>query len=233
MTAMEKAPMRQFGRRQRRRRLRRRGFTLLETMLTLVIVSVGVAAVFDSYSAFTIANEWSSRTATAELLANEIREFTRHLPRHDPVTGLELDEDSGVVYGWGLEPGEVEPTDIDDIDDLDGLSFVYSGANLENMEMPGPIDAAGNVVEQYVLNSTDRASGEDVQFGWVQTIRVTKVDPFDYAEELGAGFFEPPVGTFPGRAAGDYPLRITVTVGYQGMFDAEPDQVTTLSWIVP
>ncbi len=225
--------MRNFGRRQRRRLARRRGFTLLETMLTLVIVSVGVAAVFDSYGAFTVANQWSSRTATAELLANEIREFTRTLPRHDPVTGLDLDEDSGDVYGWGLEPGEVEATDVDDIDDLDGISFVWSGADLQNSEMPGPIDAAGNVIEQYVLNSVDRASGDDVQFGWVQTITVDKVSPFDYAEVLEPGFDEPADGDFRGRDVDDYPLRITVTVGYQGMFDAEPDTITTLSWIVP
>lgn len=219
---------------QRPRRHTRRsgGFTLLETMLTLVIISVGVAAVFDSYSAFTIANEWSSRTATAELLANEIREFTRDLPRHDPVTGLSVGA-GGIVYGWGLEAGEVNPGDIDDLDDLDGLRFVFSGANLANDEMPGPIDAAGNVINQYVLNGTDRTSGDAVQFGWVQTISVTKVNPFDYADELAVTFSEDPSGDFNGRRVDQYPLRITVSVGYQGLFDAEPDNITTTSWIVP
>ncbi len=211
---------------------RQGGFTLLETMLTLVIISIGVAAVFDSYSAFTIANEWSSRTATAELLANEIREFTRELPRHDPVTGLSIGA-GGIVYGWGLEPGEVNPTDIDDIDDLDGLRFVFSGADLANGEMPGPIDAAGNVVNQYVLNGTDRASGDAVQFGWVQTISVSKVNPFDYAEELDVTFSEDPSGDFKGRRVDQYPLRITVSVAYQGLYDAEPDNIATMSWIVP
>ena len=222
-----------FGRRQRRRLAKRRGFTLLETMLTLVIVTVGVAAVFDSYSAFTIANEWSSRTATAELLANEIREFTRALPRHDPVSGLGYDDDAAAVYGWGLEPGEVEATDIDDIDDLDGLTFIYSGANLANLEMPGPIDAGGNIVDQYIIDSVDTASGDAIQFGWVQTITVSKVNPFDYAEVLATGFSEDPDGDFRGREVGDYPLRISVTVGYQGWDDAEANDITTLSWIVP
>ena len=225
--------MHTFGRRQRRRLAKRRGFTLLETMLTLVIVTVGVAAVFDSYSAFTIANEWSSRTATAELLANEIREFTRTLPRHDPVTGLDLDSDAATVYGWGLEPGEVLATDIDDIDDLDGISFIYSGADLQNLEMPGPIDAGGNVIDQYIINSVDRASGDPVQFGWIQTIAVTKVHPFDYAQVLDADYSEEANGDFRGRDVDDYPLRITVTVGYQGSFDAEARDITTLSWIVP
>lgn len=224
--------MHTMARTTRRKARHRRGFTLLETMLTLVIVSIGVAAVFDSYSAFTIANEWSSRTATAELLANEIREFTRDLPRHDPVTGLSIGA-GNIVYGWGLEPGEVSPTDIDDLDDLDGLTFIFSGADLENGEMEGPIDAAGNVVNQYVINSTDRASGDDVVFGWTQTITVTKVDPFDYADEIDVGFFEDASGSFKGRRVDQYPLRITVTVGYQGAFDAEPDNVTSLSWIVP
>lgn len=216
----------------RRRPRGHRGFTLLETMLTLVIISIGVAAVFESYGAFTIANEWSSRTATAELLANEIREYTRNLPRHDPVTGLGVGA-GGVVYGWGLEPGEVNPGDIDDLDDLDGLTFVFSGADLDNDEMPGPIDAAGNVIDQYVLNSTDRASGESVQFGWVQSVTVTKVNPFDYAEELDVAFSEDASGSFRGRRVDQYPLRITVTIGYQGMFDPEPETVTSLSWIVP
>jgi len=216
----------------RRHARRSGGFTLLETMLTLVIVSIGVAAVFDSYSAFTIANQWSSRTGTAELLANEIREFTRTLPRHDPVTGLSVGA-GGIVYGWGLESGEVNPGDIDDIDDLDGLRFVFSGADLANDEMPGPIDAAGNVIDQYVLNGTDRASGDAVQFGWVQTISVTKVNPFDYAEELDVTYSEDPSGDFKGRRVDQYPLRITVSVGYQGLYDAEPQNVTSLSWIVP
>jgi prepilin-type N-terminal cleavage/methylation domain-containing protein len=230
---METHPMNTFGRRQRRRLAKRRGFTLLETMLTLVIVTVGVAAVFDSYSAFTIANEWSSRTATAELLANEIREFTRTLPRHDPVTGLDVDDDAATVYGWGLEPGEILATDIDDIDDLDGIRFIYSGADLQNLEMPGPIDAGGNVVDQYIINSVDRASGDAVQFGWIQTVTVTKVHPFDYAEVLDADFSEDADGDFRGRDADDYPLRISVTVGYQGSFDADAQDITTLSWIVP
>lgn len=220
------------ARKVRRASRSRGGFTLLETMLTLVIISIGVAAVFDSYSAFTIANEWSSRTATAELLANEIREFTRELPRHDPVTGLSVGA-GGIVYGWGLEPGEINPTDIDDIDDLDGLQFVFSGADLANDEMPGPIDAAGNVIDQYVLNGTDRASGDNVQFGWVQSISVTKVDPFDYAEELDVTFSEDPDGDFRGRRVDQYPLKITVSVAYQGLYDAEPENITSLSWIVP
>lgn len=210
----------------------RGGFTLLETMLTLVIISIGVAAVFESYGAFTVANEWSSRTATAELLANEIREYTRTLPRHDPVTGLS-EGPGGVVIGWGLEPGEVEPGDIDDLDDLDGVTFVFSGANLDSGEMPGPIDAAGNVIDQYVIEALDNASGENVRFGWVQSVEVVKVSPFDYAEELDVGFSEDASGSFKGRRVDQYPLRITVTIGYQGMFDAEPETVTSLSWIVP
>ena len=212
---------------------RARGFTMLETMLTLVIVSVGVAAVFDSYGSFTVANEWSSRTATAELLANEIREFTRKLPRHDPVTGLSLDT-GGTVIGWGLEPGEVQPTDIDDIDDLDGLVFLFAGADLNNLEMPGPIDAAGNVVDQYVISTTDPASGDPVQFGWTQSISVTKVNPFDYADVLSDGYALPGDSNGVGQIDVDeFPLRITVTVGYQGMFDSAPTAVTTLSWIIP
>ena len=110
---------------------------------------------------------------------------------------------------------------------------MFSGADLANDEMPGPIDAGGNVINQYVLNGTDRASGDNVQFGWVQTISVTKVNPFDYAEELDVTFSEDPDGDFRGRRVDQYPLKITVTVAYQGLYDAEPMNIATLSWIVP
>ena len=58
------------------------GFTLLETMLALVIIGVGVLAFVDAQTSFIRSNNWSSQAATGMLLANEIRELTRTLPRH-------------------------------------------------------------------------------------------------------------------------------------------------------
>src|SRR5438105_7251029 len=97
------------------------GFTLLETMMALVIIGVGVLAFVDAQASFTKSNNWSSQAATGMLLANEVREFSRRLPRHDPVTGLILTGNgaSVVVQGWGRDAGEVTVDDIDDLDDLD------------------------------------------------------------------------------------------------------------------
>jgi prepilin-type N-terminal cleavage/methylation domain-containing protein len=65
-----------------------RGFTLIETALATVIVGVGVLALLDAQAAFHVSNDWSTHAATGTYLANEIRELTRKLPNHDPVTGL-------------------------------------------------------------------------------------------------------------------------------------------------
>jgi hypothetical protein len=36
-----------------------------------------------------------------------------------------------------------------------------------------------------------------------------------------------------GRDVDEYPLLVTVSIMYQGLFDPEPVQVTQISWIVP
>jgi len=76
----------------------RRGFTLLETSMALVIIGVGVLAFVEAQNAFIKNNTWSSQAATATLLAGEIRERTRRLPRHDPVTGLYIETSCNCVF---------------------------------------------------------------------------------------------------------------------------------------
>jgi prepilin-type N-terminal cleavage/methylation domain-containing protein len=98
----------------RARGARSRGFTLIETALATVIVGVGVLAIVAAQQAFHQQNAWSSRAAIATYLANEIREMTFNLPRHDPVTGTTI---------WGPEPNEADWYDFDDLDDFDGLTF--------------------------------------------------------------------------------------------------------------
>ncbi len=215
--------------RRRQRRTKRRdtgrGFTLLETMLTLVIVAVGVAGVFDAYQNFFRANDWSTRTATASLLAAEIRELSREFPKHDAVTGLTLS--GGAVVGWGLEAGESTIDDIDDLDDLDGMRFTFSGDNLASLEFAGPINAAGDQVPQYVIRAVDSASGVEFTFGWQQEVIVEKVNPFNYSEVVADGF------TTPGLDVDEFPVRVTVIVSFQDLLDAAPVEVTRVSWIVP
>jgi prepilin-type N-terminal cleavage/methylation domain-containing protein len=141
-----------------RRRLRR-GFTLIETALTTVIVGVGVLAMVTAQSAFLQQNVWSTRVSVAERLGNEIRELTVNLPRHDPVNGAAT---------WGPETGEASVLDFDDLDDFDGLGdgTVFSSAD-EN----GPIDARRRVIPNME--------------GWGQVIEVFSVDGSNIAAEPG------------------------------------------------
>ncbi|MAO22462.1 MAG: hypothetical protein CMJ35_05240 [Phycisphaerae bacterium] len=220
-----------------------RGFTLIETSMATVIIGVGVLAMVDAQSSFIVSNQWSSHAASATFLANEIREFTRNLPKHDPVTGISLGDDGSgntIVLGWGVDTGEVIAEDFDDIDDFNGITFSYIGtAGAEDGDLPGPINSFGEVIP--ALSHTGEEQGStangtfegDAMFGWFQTIIVEKVNPFDTSEVFDEAYFEEPNGSFPGREVDEYPLRVSVQVFYQGVNDIEADLVTTVTWIVP
>ena len=233
----------QSARRRRANHGSSSGFTLIETSMATVIIGVGVLAMVDAQSSFIVSNQWSSHAASATFLANEIREFTRNLPKHDPVTGIMLvDDGSGsmVVSGWGADTGEVIVEDFDDIDDFNGVTFSYIGTpGLEDGDLPGPINSFGEVIPALTnageeLGGTDNGvfAGEAMQ-GWFQTVIVEKVHPFDTSEVLDEGFFEVANGSFPGREIDEYPLRVSVQVFYQGVNDVQADLVTTVTWIVP
>lgn len=141
------------------RRTPRRGFTLIEAALATVIVGVGVLAMISAQQAFHRKNLWSTELSTAMRLANEIRELTLILPRHDPVTGKTT---------WGPEENEEGLEDFDDLDDFDGEEgegTVFS-AVLGN----GPINARREVIPNMA--------------GWSQTVRVLCVDPMDVTEAM-------------------------------------------------
>jgi len=222
-----------IGRRGRgRRQEARAGFTLLETSMALVIIGVGVLAFVEAQRSFVQNNSWSSHTATATLLANEIRERMRRLPRHDPVTGLYLatDGSSTTLQGWGLEGGEITIDDFDDVDDYEDLRFGVDG------DLPGPIDAFGNIIPQLDADGApvldERGDPVPLQ-GWTQTVTVEKVDPFNYATVRAPGYSEAAAGAFPGRAVDKFPLRVTVVVEYQGPYDTQPQEVARTFWISP
>lgn len=135
---------------------RRLGFTLIETALAIVIVGVGVLAMMSAQQAFHRKNRWSTHASTATWLANEIREMTLALPRHDPVTGTSF---------WGPEPTEVSIADFDDLDDFDGEDgdgVIFSSA-LGN----GPVNARREIIPNME--------------GWSQTVFVYNVDPKNIA----------------------------------------------------
>lgn len=138
--------------RPKRRRIRRRraaGFTLIEAALTTIIIGTGVLAILAAQQAYHMKNNWATRTSTAMLLANELRERTLSMPLHDPITG-----DSTL----GPELDEAVPLAYDDLDDFAGT--VTAGVGSGQTFNP-PINALG-------LELDDLAA-------WTQTIRVEKV----------------------------------------------------------
>ncbi|MCA9287569.1 MAG: prepilin-type N-terminal cleavage/methylation domain-containing protein [Phycisphaerales bacterium] len=206
-----------------------RGFTLIETAMSLVIIGVGVVAVVDAQQAFMRSNTWSSQAASGTFLAGEIREMTRHLDRHDPVTGLFLD--GPTLVGWGPEIGEVTVQDYDDLDDFDGVEFGALG------DFPGPINAYGEVIPQLDADGQvvlDPNTGLPLPMqGWTQRVEVFKVSPFDTAVALPPDHEDPPSGNFEGRTVDRFPLLVTVIVEYQGPYDNAPLEVTRITWIAP
>lgn len=208
------------------RRPARAGFTLLETALALVIVMTGVLAIMEAQTAFIRSNAWSSHEATGTYLANEIRERMRVLPRHDPVVGLRV---VGGVATPGAETGEITVSDLDDVDDYNQVLFGAGGT------FAGPIDAFGQIVPQIDADGIVVISGGQVQplQGWQQYVVVEKVDPYNVANVRDWSDTDPPSGGFVGRGVADFPLRVTVTVFYQGPLDPQPEQVVTMSWVQP
>ena len=209
-----------------------RAFTLLETALAMVIIMVGVVAMIEAQRGFITSNGWSSHEATATYLASEIRERMRTLPRHDPVTGLSLAVVNGVptLVGLGREINEITVADFDDVDDYNGITFGPGG------NFGGPIDAFGRIIPQTDANGApvlDNQGHVVPLQGWSQSVLVQKMSPYDFSTVVQWTDVQAASGAFPGRTVDRYPVRVTVTVFYQGPLDAQPQSVTSMSWIVP
>jgi hypothetical protein len=228
--------------RRRGQRKARGGFTLIEAALATIIIGVGVVAMVEAQQSFIVSNLWSSHAATGTFLANEVREFTRHLPKHDPVTGLYLADDQfggNTLVGWGPETGEVLPSDFDDLDDFDNVSFSFLGTlGIDDGDLPGPINAFGEVIPDIMPDGSialpDGETGDiEAMNGWIQTVIVQKVSPFDTGTVVPDNETEPPSGSFKGRTVDRYPLRVTVEVTYIPPLDAEGEVIARVTWIVP
>jgi hypothetical protein len=216
------------------------GFTLIETSLALIIIAVGVLALIEAQTAFIRSNNWSSHAATANYLANEVRELMRKLPKHDPVTGLYFQNgaEGAELRGWGPDGGELGVEDFDDIDDFDGMSLAFNGtAALDNGDLPGPIDAFGAVIPE-IGNDGAIVLGANGQVlplrGWSQRVRVVKVNPFDPSVEYPAEqVLATQANGFSGLEVDQFPLKVSVDVFFRGVYDTEDQLVTTVTWIVP
>lgn len=225
-------------------RARAGGFTLLETAMATVIIGVGVLAMIDAQQAFMTSNTWSSQAASATLLANEIRELTRGLPKHDPVIGLVVQTDgstgAATLTGWGPDAGEVTVEDFDDIDDFDGITFSNTGTpDHTDGDLPGPLNAFGEVIPAIARDGS--VLGEDVNGvfelravdGWSQTVTVTKLDPFDTGTTYQPAATLAAAGGRPAVPVDGFPLLVTVEVRYQGPNMIDAQLVGEVSWIVP
>lgn len=228
------------SRRRRASDAHRPGFTLIETSLALIIIAVGVLALVEAQQAFIKSNDWSSHAATANYLANEVRELMRRLPKHDPVTGLYIETGAGgdVLRGWGPDGGELGIEDFDDIDDFDGLLISFTGtAGLGDGDLPGPVDAFGAVIPQIENDGTLATDGAGVPLplrGWSQRVTVSKIDienPSIVYDD--SHVILPNAGGSGGVAVDRFPLRVTVDVFFRGVFDTEDTLVTSVTWIVP
>ena len=81
----------------------RKGFTLIETAITVVIVGVAIAAMVVAVASSTRMNDEARHLTTATFLAQSMREWTSRLPLFDPNTDA--------------------PDDLDDLEDFADVAF--------------------------------------------------------------------------------------------------------------
>ncbi len=93
-------------------KMRKTGFTLIEVLVAIVLVSLAIASLVAGSISFTKANAAGVNLSTAEFLIEQIRALTAMLPVVDPNTGTS-------TFG----PEEAILADYDDLDDFDGASF--------------------------------------------------------------------------------------------------------------
>ena len=220
---------------------RRLGFTLLETMLAMMITLVGILAVMQAQRAFIYNNLWSSNAASAAYLASEVRELTRALPRHDRFSGglyFTTPGDTSTLTGFGPEPNESDPDDFDDLDDYHGAVFGDATNLPDGFELltrfTGPLGADNNILQEVdwdavVVEGDVEGEIEALPMqGWTQCITVELVDPFDYALPIDLTTYDQAV-----RDINDYPVRVTVHIIFTNDWADTNPAITQVSWVVP
>lgn len=181
---------------------RSRGFTLIESSLTIVIISTGVLSIMAAQQAFHKKNDWAQRNSTGLLLANELRELTMTLPKHDPFTGTAT---------VGPEANENTVADYDDVDDFAGTIDLSTGIG-SGIEFDPPINALR-------LPINDMA-------GWSQRIVVENVLP----DNIGSTFTQPLGTTELLRVT--VTVRYLDPMDLRRNPDALPMNVAVLSWVL-
>ncbi len=92
-----------------------KGFTLLEILMTTVLLGMGITALMAGMASTANVNSSGSEITQAVLLAQDIREWTMNLPFHDP--------DPTQAANPPGPDGSSPQTLVDDVDDLMNVTF--------------------------------------------------------------------------------------------------------------
>lgn len=91
----------------------RKGFSLVEVLISVILVGLSITALVVASNSFTQANGAGADISTAEFLIEQIRELTTLLPVVDPGTGTTT---------FGPETGETSVATYDDLDDFNDVT---------------------------------------------------------------------------------------------------------------
>jgi len=185
---------------------RGRGFTLIETTLTTIIVGMAITALVKQVLTTTQQNRYTQRLTTGSLLAENVREMMAGLPFSDPSNG---------TLTFGKEGSETLAT-FNDVDDFDGFDST-ARADIAAGQPVGPVDAARRVITQTVGGVTS------VPPEWANWRQQIAVDPITDAQNLNGLATKP----YPARTC----VRVTVTISYLPPGTASWEQVVQLRWI--
>jgi type II secretory pathway pseudopilin PulG len=183
----------------------RRGWTLIETTLTTIIVGLAITALVKQVLATTQQSAYTLRLTTGSLLAENCREMMMGLPFADPMNG---------TSGFGPDSGETLAT-YNDIDDFDGFDST-NRPDIAVGQPVGVVDASRRVITETV-GGTTQVPAEWVN--WRQQIAVDPVDPTNFNT------------TFPKPNTARNCVRVTVTISYKSPGTSTWTQVVQLRWI--
>jgi len=184
---------------------RGRGFTLMETTLTTIIVGLAITSLVKLVLANTQQNRYTQRLTTGCLLAENCREMLSGLPFNDPANG---------TLTFGHEGSETLAT-YNDVDDFDAFDSTVR-PDISAGQPVGPVDAARRVITETVGGVTQ----VPVEWrNWRQQIAVDPVDP----NNLNT--------VYPKPNTARVCLRITVTISYRPPGATAWEQVAQLRWL--